>query len=207
MTTAITKKAGRGTSDGVISELTTFWDVLPGHGHADEARAAGQRMVDAIHGLDPATSASTGLRDARLAVSSDDRTLLFATAFETEWDHYIDDAILVVGVGVFLDWMQHTVQGQEIVEWAKASGAENFAQGDPEWEALMRKATSRLKAILQSTQSQATGYFNALSGLTLPQFDRQQRVNRAFEQVLDDPAAAEALQHPALKPLLELAAD
>ena len=32
-------------------------------------------------------------------------------------------------------------------------------------------------------------------------------MQEAFQQVLDDPAAAEALQHPALKPLLELAAD
>ena len=205
MTTALTKKSGKGTTDGVISEMATFWDVLPGH--ADEARAGGKRMIDAVHGLDPAVSAKTGLRDARLVVTSDDKMLLFATTFETEWDHYIDDAILVVGVGAFLDWMQHTVQGQEIVEWAKESGAENFAQGDPEWEALMKKATSRLKAILQATQSPATGYFNAVSALTLPQFDRQQRVNRAFEQVLDNPDAAEALQHPALKPLLELAAD
>jgi hypothetical protein len=30
---------------------------------------------------------------------------------------------------------------------------------------------------------------------------------QAFEQVLDDPAAAEALQHPALKALLDQAAD
>ena len=30
---------------------------------------------------------------------------------------------------------------------------------------------------------------------------------KAFQQVLDDPDAAEALQHPALKPLLEQAAD
>jgi hypothetical protein len=189
----------------VISELATYWDILPGH--AEEAAAASKRMTDAIHGLDPATSAATGLRDARMVVFSEGRQLLFATTFETEWDHYIDDAILVVGVGVFLDWMQHTVQGQEIVAWAKESGAQKFAQGDPEWEAIMRKATSQLKALLQKNQSPAAGYFNALSGLTLPQFDRQQRVNRAFEQVLDDPAAAEALQNPALKPLLELAAD
>jgi hypothetical protein len=205
MTTPLTKKSGKGITDGVISELATFWDILPGH--AEEARAGSKRMTDAIHGLDPATSAATGLRDARMVVFDDGRRLLFATTFETDWDHYIDDAILVVGVGAFLDWMQHTVQGQEVVAWAKESGADQFAQGDPEWEAIMKKATSQLKAILQSCQSQAAGYFNALSGLTLPQFDRQQRVNRAFEQVLDDPAAAEALQQPALKPLLELAAD
>ena len=33
------------------------------------------------------------------------------------------------------------------------------------------------------------------------------RVNTAFQRVLDDPAAAEALQHPALAPLLAEAAD
>jgi hypothetical protein len=32
-------------------------------------------------------------------------------------------------------------------------------------------------------------------------------VEHAFQQVLDDPAAAQALQQPALKPLLEQAAD
>jgi hypothetical protein len=32
-------------------------------------------------------------------------------------------------------------------------------------------------------------------------------VFKAFQQVLDDPEAAEALQHPALRPLLDEAAD
>jgi hypothetical protein len=205
MTSPLSKKSGKGITDGVISELATFWDILPGH--AEEARAGSQRMIEAVHNLDPATSAATGLRDARLVVFDDGRRLLFATTFESEWDSYIDDAILVVGVGAFLDWMQHTVQGQEIVAWAKESGADKYEQGDPQWEALMRKATSQLKAILQANQSPAAGYFNALSDLTLPQVDRDERVEKAFEQVLDDPAAAEALRHPALKPLLELAAD
>lgn len=29
--------------------------------------------------------------------------------FETEWDPYVDDAILLIGIEVFLDWLQHTV--------------------------------------------------------------------------------------------------
>ena len=33
------------------------------------------------------------------------------------------------------------------------------------------------------------------------------RVNDAFQQVLDDPGAPDALRHPALKPLLNEAAD
>ena len=44
-------------------------------------------------------------------------------------------------------------------------------------------------------------------GGTVKEIRKAERVNRAFQQVLDDPEAAEALQHPALKPLLDEAAD
>ena len=44
-------------------------------------------------------------------------------------------------------------------------------------------------------------------GGTVKEIRKAQRVNEAFQRVLDDPQAAEALQHPALKPLLEEAAD
>jgi hypothetical protein len=42
---------------------------------------------------------------------------------------------------------------------------------------------------------------------TVKQVLRALALQKAFQQVLDNPGAAEALQHPALKPLLELAAD
>ena len=205
MTTAITKKGGKGTTDGVISELFTVWDILPGR--QEEIRVATEQMADAVRNLDPATSAKTGLRDVRTVIINGGRQLVFATTFETEWDPYIDDAVLVAGATLFMAWLQHTVQGQDMVAWAKETGADKSAPGDPEWEARIRKSTSRIKEILQENQVPATAYFNAVSGLTLPQIDRAQRVERAFEQVLDDPDAAEALQQPALKPLLELAAD
>jgi hypothetical protein len=44
-------------------------------------------------------------------------------------------------------------------------------------------------------------------GGTVKEIRKAQRVNHAFQQTLDHPQAAEALQHPALKPLLEEAAD
>jgi hypothetical protein len=44
-------------------------------------------------------------------------------------------------------------------------------------------------------------------GVTAHEIQEALRVQTAFQQVLDDPDAAEALQHPALKPLLERAAD
>ena len=42
---------------------------------------------------------------------------------------------------------------------------------------------------------------------TARQLRKALRVNKAFQQVLDDPEAATALQQPALKPLLDEAAD
>ena len=42
---------------------------------------------------------------------------------------------------------------------------------------------------------------------TVKQVLKALAVNEAFQRVLDDPAAEEALQHPALAPLLEKAAD
>ena len=63
----------------------------------------------------------------------------------------------------------------------------------------MKRTVGGLKAIVQSVQSPATGYFNNLSTWTMPQLIKAQRLQEAFQQVLDDPAAAEALQHPALE--------
>jgi hypothetical protein len=205
MTTAISKKSGKGLTDGVVSELATFFDVLPGH--EEELAAATRRMADAVRGLPEGVNIKTGLRDTRHVIFDDGRRLLWATTFETEWDPYVDDAVLLIGIDVFLDWLQHTVQGQDVANWAKASGATKFAKGDPEWEAQMRKATVQLKALLQANQYPATSYLNSLNALLMTQAVKQGRLEEAFQQVLDDPAAAEALQHPALKPLLELAAD
>jgi tripartite-type tricarboxylate transporter receptor subunit TctC len=53
------------------------------------------------------------------------------------------------------------------------------------------------------TQTKTT---TAPKDLTVPQVEKAQRLEQAFRQVLDDPAAQEALQHSDLKPLLEQAA-
>jgi hypothetical protein len=40
----------------------------------------------------------------------------------------------------------------------------------------------------------------------MPEIVKAQHLQEDFQRVLDDPAAAEALQHPALRPLLDEAA-
>jgi hypothetical protein len=104
--------------------------------------------------------------------------------------------------------MQHTAQYTHVTEWLEESGgADKFRLDNPDIEEQMKRSVGGLKAIVQSVQSPATGYFNNLREYTMPEIVKGQRVNAAFQQVLDDPAAAEALQHPALKPLLDQAAD
>ena len=147
----------------------------------------------------------TGVRDARLVVFDDGRRLLFATGFETDWDPYIDDAILIVGIQHFLDWLQYTEEGEELQAAVKAL-VKDLDKNDPAFEEKAKPAGAKVKAIIQKYQTPATSYFNSLSDLTIPQAKKAQRLEQAFQQVLDDPGAQEALKHPALKPLLEQAA-
>ena len=102
--------------------------------------------------------------------------------------------------------MQHTVEAEELVAEVK-SLVKNVDKNDPAFAEKVKPAGAHLKAVIQKVQTPATTYFNALSDLTMPQIKKAQRLEQAFQQVLDDPAAQEALQHPALKPLLEQAAD
>ncbi|MCW3036085.1 MAG: hypothetical protein JWM17_1397 [Actinobacteria bacterium] len=205
MTTTISKKSGKGLSDGVVSELATYWDVLPGH--EDELRAATQRFANLLRGVPRDKNVHTGLRDQRHVIFDDGKRLMWATTFENEWDPYFEDFVQI-GIEHFLDWMQHTAQYTDVSTWVESSGGvESLNPANPDIEAHVKQTVGGLKAIVQSVQSPATGYFNNLGAWTMPQIIKAQRLQEAFQQVLDDPGAAEALQHPALKPLLDQAAD
>jgi hypothetical protein len=203
---ALSKKSGKGTAHGVVSELTAFFAIQPGH--EEQLRAACQRFAEAFQSLEPMTLTS-GLRDMKHAIFDNGQRLLFITSFETDWDAYIDDAVSQIGVENWMDWMQHTVEvGQLRGALRQTAGLD--ASGTASHEDLERAVTmgsSELKEVLQSAQVRALYYFNDLSTLTVPQIKKARRVEQAFQQVLDDPAAAEALQQPVLKPLLEQAAD
>ena len=205
MTTANSQKSGKGLSDGVVSELATYWNVLPGH--EDELRAAAQRFADTLRGVDREANIHTGLRDQRHVIFDNGQRLMWATTFENEWDPYFEDFVKI-GIEHFLDWMQHTEQYTHVATWLEESGGrEQFRLDNPDLEAQMKRSVGGLKAIVQSVQSPACRYFNTLGNWTMPEIDKGMRVQEAFQRVLDDPAAEEALRHPALKPLLDQAAD
>jgi hypothetical protein len=204
MTSAFSKQAGKGLSDGVTSEVATYFDVIPGH--QEKLRAAVGRFTAAVRDLDPKSGIRTGLRDTRHVIFDDGLRLLWCMTFEGAWDACVDNALLVIGVEHFLDWLRHTAQGEEFVAWvASAGGVEKFDKNEPEVEETMKRSSAQLMTILQSVQTQAVAYFNPLGALTLLQIIKAHRLEQAFQRVLGNPVAAEALRHPALQPLLRQA--
>lgn len=197
------KKSGKGNQDGVVSELTTFWTVKPGH--ASQLREALVRFEARLRELPEDQRMKTGIRDARIVLFDNDTRMLFATHFETDWDPYIDDVVLVIGMRYFLDWMEHVVEGDRIHDWARRSGITQFDVNDPSLDELIKRSGGEFKVIIQGTQVGCDVYINVLNEFTAPEIIKAARVNKAFQQVLDDPDAEAVLQEPALKPLLDQA--
>ena len=200
----ITIKSGKGASDGVVSELTAFFGVLPGH--EAEIRAACLRFGAQFLNADPIVHQKVGLRDMKHVLFDDDRRLMLITTFETDWDAYVNDAVTLIGVEHWIDWMRHTTEAQELRTALLGADAGPEPATSEELQRAVQVGSDELKQLLQHTQARAVWYFNDLAELTVPQIKKAQSLQQAFQQVLDDPAAQEALQHPALKPLLEQAA-
>jgi hypothetical protein len=202
--TQITVKSGKGIRDGVVSELTVFFGVQPGH--EEQLRAACQRFTDGLHAAGPESHLQTGLRDWKHVIFDNGQRLMLITSFDTDWDPYVDDAVSNIGVERWIDWMQHTVEAEQLAAALRGTGTPG-KRSSAELEQAVTAGSAQLKQILQAAQVPATTYFNALADLTMSEIRKAQRVEQAFQQVLDDPAAATALQQPALEPLLEQAAD
>jgi len=201
MTATLSTKSGEGISDGVVSELTAFFGIKPGH--EEQLRAACERFADNLRAVGPANTQRTGLRDWKHVFFDNDRRLMLITTLETDWDPYIDSAVALIGIDHWIDWMQHTVEAESLkASLRSADGAElpgTVSRAELEQAALA--GSPGLKQILQAAQVPAVSYFNALADQTVPQVRKAQRVEQAFQQVLDGPAAEQALRHPALQPL------
>jgi hypothetical protein len=204
-TTRGTKQSGMGASAGVVSELSLFWTVKPGK--EQELRGAIDRFIDRVGSLPPEVSIPTGLRDVRLVVFDHGTRFLFGSSFETDWDNYIDDVLLTVGMPYFLDWVQHLEEGGKLMAWAAENGVTTIDPSDPRNAEVVKRSGAQFKALLQERQVPAERYANALGQYTMPEIFKAAGLMQAFQQVLDDPAGAAALQAaPALKPLLDQAA-
>jgi hypothetical protein len=209
-TTQYTAKSGKGNRDGVISELSTFYEVKPGH--EEELRAACERLATTLKNAPVQLNIETGLRDERHVIFDGGKRLVWFTTFETDWDPYVEDAFMRIGIDHFTDWIEHLTAADEWFAYIREAGGEEKYRAATNitgtaQEKEERVGLSWLKKFLSDHQVPASGYYNAISYLTHAEIAKANRVYEAFQQVLDNPDAAEALQHPALKPLLDLAAD
>ena len=104
MTTTTNIKSGEGLSYGVVSELATYWDVLPATRTSCARRPSGSPTCSAVP---REKNIHTGLRDQRHVIFDNGTRLMWATTFENDWDPYFEDFVQI-GIHHFLDWMQHT---------------------------------------------------------------------------------------------------
>ena len=164
---------------GSRTAFTFIVDVLPGHEQTLRDLIAGdQGNPDGVKALHEIGT----LHEFRWVLLDDDRRLMFASAFDGSWEKYIQD-FASTQIGELIDRNLQHVEG-----WIGIQDP-----GVADW--LLDRAVPAVQYDSAYPEPSVKQVWNALA------------VQKAFEQVLDDPAAAEALQHPALKPLLDQAAD
>ena len=163
---------------GPTSEFSLFFRVKAGHG---ETVRAALRDLQESPGYRPGDYgiAIATIHEARFVLFDDDTRLAFITSFDGPWDAYMED-FFTSGptLALFVAIFQH-VEGYE---------------GLPDLQAV--------KAFVLGAEQTAAAYQRNYGG-TVKEIRKALRVNDAFQRVLDDPDAGEALQHPALKPLLD----
>jgi hypothetical protein len=171
-----------GLQVGPTSEFSLFFRVKPGQG--ENLRAALRELQD-TPGYRPGdyNVAIATIHEARFVLFDDDTRLAFMTSFDGPWDPYMEDFFTSGPTLALFDAIFKYVEGYE---------------GLPDLAAV--------KAFVLGAQVTAGAYQRNYGG-TVKEIRKALRVNEAFQRVLDDPAAGEALQHPALKPLLDEAAD
>lgn len=172
--------ARKGKSDGTTSEFTVIVDVIPGH--EDAIRAAASDTPEKEPARDAAIAQIGTIHDARFVFLDGGTRIQFASNFDGDWDQYIDDFASTIVAYMFDDVFQHTVGYPGLAD----------LEAVKDW-------------FMENTE-EAASYMRAYKNETVKDVLNALAVRDAYQQVLDTPGAEQALQHPALKPLLELAA-
>jgi hypothetical protein len=164
---------------GSRTEFFVVGNVIPGHEDT-------LRQVLADHMNNPLTQAAVDqigtLHEARFVLLDGGKRLVFLSTFDGDWDAYIDDfATTAIGQDFDLTWAH--VEGYPGVK------------------------SPAIKDWFAAHVVQAGNFVCAYPEVSVKQIWRALDLQKTFQQVLDTPGAAEALQQPALKPLLDLAAD
>jgi hypothetical protein len=167
---------------GPTSEFSLFFRVRDGE--APSLRAALLELQD-TPGYRPGDygMAIQTIHEARFVLFDDDTRLAFITSFDGPWDAYMEDFFTSGPTLALFDVIFSHVEGYD---------------GLPDVAAV--------RAFVLAAEQSAAAYARNYGG-TVKEIRKAQRVNSAFQGVLDHPQAAEALQHPALQALVDEAAD
>src|SRR5436190_10562268 len=171
-----------GLSVGPTSEFSLFFRVKPGEG--EDLRAA-LRQLQETPGYRPGDygMAIATIHEARFVLFDEETRLAFITSFDGPWDAYMEDFFSSGPTLALFDVIFRHVDGYD---------------GLPDLAAL--------KAFILDAEQTGAAYARNYGG-TVKEIRKAQRVNAAFQRVLDQPGAAELLEHPAMQPLLDEAGD
>ena len=182
MTTGLTTGVHPGLQVGPTSEFSLFFRLKPGAG--DAVRSALQDLQE-TPGYRPGdyNVAIQTIHEARFVLFDDDTRLAFVTSFDGPWEAYMEDFFTSGPTLALFDAIFRHVEGYD---------------GLPDLAAV--------RSFVLGAEEPAAAYARNYGG-TVKEIRKAQRLSAAFQQVLDHPQAAEALQHPALQPLLDEASD
>jgi hypothetical protein len=182
MSASETGTARPGLMVGPTSEFSLFFRVKAGHGETVRAALGNLQESPGYRPGDYGMAIAT-IHEARFVLFDDDTRLAFITSFDGPWDAYMEDFFTSGPTLALFDAIFQHVDGYD---------------GLPDLQAV--------KAFVLGAEQTAAAYQRNYGG-TVKEIRKALRVNDAFQRVLDDPDAGDALQHPALKPLLDEAAD
>ena len=148
------ESAGRvGIRLGKVSELTILVPLAPGG--AERTRAFLKLLNGNLAGADDVGS----VHDMRFVFLDNDTRMLFATAYDGEWDSYIDD--FVTKIPDYLDII------------------------DSAWEGWPGIRSPHAKDYLAEHQVTASGWYVSSPDLTVAETRRLERVGAAVDEFLD----------------------
>ena len=173
----------KGLNDGVTGEWTIIAKVKPGQEEALR-KYAKDKLAEIDRGgkvTDLIIPVGT-VHDYRFVFLDNGTRIMFCSNFDGDWGQYIDDFFAT-----------------KIVEEG-FDGLFAYCEGYPGRSASHKDKKDWFQAHTQG----AVRYIRAYRA-TVKEIWKALEVQKAFQQVLDDPAAAKPLEHPAMKPLAGLA--
>src|SRR5947208_12828076 len=169
MATPGTASSRPGVSAGPTSEFSLFFRVKPGEAGSLRAALSDLQETPGYRPGDYDVAIST-IHEARFVLFDGDTQLAFITSFDGPWDAYMEDFFTSGPTLGLFDVIFKHVEGYE---------------GLPDLAAV--------KAFILDAQQTAAAYARNYGG-TGKELRKARRVNTAFQQLVDHPDAAAALQ-------------